>query len=109
MGDSWFGAFRFDAEDAEAGTGGCPDRFRFNVRLRVVGSGWIVNDYRISFTQYRGAESLQQSLGPRLLRIPFVQRLHRGYRRLGFLSVLLAYLFIGISIVKHGDVPWYRR
>lgn len=44
LGDSWFGAFRFDATE-EAGAGGCPDRFRFNVRLRVVGSGWIVNDY----------------------------------------------------------------
>jgi len=40
---------------------------------------------------YSEAGSSQQSLDPKLLRIPSVQRLHLGYQRLGFLSVLLVY------------------
>jgi hypothetical protein len=43
-------AFRFAWTGAGAGGGiGWPERFRFRVRLRVVGRGWIVNDYTISF------------------------------------------------------------
>jgi hypothetical protein len=66
------------------------------VRLRVVGSGWIVNDYSVSFVHEEGGGSLQQSSGPRLSRIPSVLRLHLGYRKLGFLSVSSASLHIAL-------------